>query len=61
MDVNLPGMDGIEATRIIHREHPEIRIIDLSMFDANKKAAVMFEAGNFKSAGASGNAIPARL
>jgi len=41
MDGNLPGMDGIEATRIIHREHPGIRVIGLSMFDANEKAACL--------------------
>ncbi len=45
MDVSLPGMDGIEATRIIHREHPEIRIIGLSTFDADEKSSAMFEAG----------------
>jgi CheY-like chemotaxis protein len=33
MDINLPGMSGIEATRVIHAEHPEISIIGLSMFE----------------------------
>ncbi len=33
MDINLPGMSGIEATRVIHVEHPEISIIGLSMFE----------------------------
>jgi DNA-binding NarL/FixJ family response regulator len=31
MDVNMPGVNGIEATRIIKREAPAIRIIGLSM------------------------------
>jgi len=38
MDVGLPGMDGIEATRIIHAELPGIAIIGLSMFEDQKDA-----------------------
>ncbi|MFH0975817.1 MAG: PAS domain S-box protein [Spirochaetota bacterium] len=32
MDINMPGIDGIQATRIIHKELPEVSIIGLSMF-----------------------------
>jgi DNA-binding NarL/FixJ family response regulator len=32
MDIGMPKMDGIQATRIIHKELPEICIIGLSMF-----------------------------
>lgn len=45
MDINMPRMDGIEATRIIHREFPEVCIIGLSMFQESERAAVMREAG----------------
>jgi len=45
MDVNMPGMGGIEATRIIHAELPGIRIIGLSMFDDGKQSLAMREAG----------------
>jgi len=45
MDISMPKMNGIEATRIIHAEFPEIRIIGLSMYEAADQAAAMFEAG----------------
>jgi DNA-binding NarL/FixJ family response regulator len=45
MDINMPGMNGIEATRLIHAEMPEIRIIGLSMFDEAEQAAAMRQAG----------------
>ncbi|MBN2318355.1 MAG: response regulator [Acidobacteria bacterium] len=45
MDINMPGMGGIEAARIIHEELPEIRIIGLSMFQENERADAMRKAG----------------
>jgi DNA-binding NarL/FixJ family response regulator len=32
MDVNMEGMDGIDATRMIGREHPNTKVLGLSMF-----------------------------
>src|SRR5438874_7833007 len=32
MDINLPGINGIEATRRIHASHPEIAVILLSTY-----------------------------
>ncbi len=32
MDINMPGMSGIETIRIIHRNHPHIKTIGLSMY-----------------------------
>jgi DNA-binding NarL/FixJ family response regulator/anti-sigma regulatory factor (Ser/Thr protein kinase) len=45
MDINMPGMDGIQATRIIHKELPEVRVIGLSMFQEGEQQAAMREAG----------------
>jgi PAS domain S-box-containing protein len=45
MDISMPIMNGIQATRIIHAEFPDIRVIGLSMFEAGGLAADMREAG----------------
>jgi PAS domain S-box-containing protein len=45
MDISMPIMGGIEATRIIHRAHPSIRIIGLSLYTEDERAKAMIEAG----------------
>jgi PAS domain S-box-containing protein len=45
MDINMPELSGVEATRAIHEELPGIRIIGLSMHDDPQFAQSMFEAG----------------
>jgi PAS domain S-box-containing protein len=45
MDVGLPVMDGIEATRLIKRRWPTIKVIGLSMFDEEERGAKMRKAG----------------
>jgi DNA-binding NarL/FixJ family response regulator len=45
MDVSMPKISGIEATRIIHREFPEMRIIGLSMYEEAERAQTMRAAG----------------
>jgi DNA-binding NarL/FixJ family response regulator len=32
MDVRMPGMDGVQATKIIHQNHPDIKIVMLTTF-----------------------------
>ena len=45
MDINMPEMNGIEATRAIHAEFPSMRVIGLSMFDRGDQQAAMQAAG----------------
>ena len=45
MDVSMPVMSGIEATRVIHAENPEVKVIGLSMFEASEQADIMRQAG----------------
>ncbi len=45
MDVQMPEMDGIEATGIIHRDTPHICIVGLSMFAHDRHAERMRDAG----------------
>ncbi len=45
MDVSMPKLNGIEATRAIHNEYPEMCIIGLSMFEDSERAQAMRDAG----------------
>lgn len=45
MDCSMPRMDGVEATRILRAEQPDIRIIGLSMYEEADRASAMIDAG----------------
>ncbi len=45
MDVSMPRLDGIGATRAIRASHPEIRVIGLSMYDESEYEQAMRAAG----------------
>ncbi|MFP4431935.1 MAG: PAS domain-containing protein [Spirochaetaceae bacterium] len=45
MDVSMPIMDGVEATRQIRADDPKVRIIGLSMYDDDQVQRAMAAAG----------------
>jgi len=45
MDVSMPEMDGVEATRRIKAELPDVRVIGLSMHEADQFSQTMRRAG----------------
>jgi len=36
MDLNMPGMNGIRATRLIHEKYPDVRVLALTTYDADE-------------------------
>lgn len=47
MDVAMPGLNGIEATKQIHKNNPEVKIIGLSMHSSKQFIQSMFKSGAF--------------
>jgi PAS domain S-box-containing protein len=45
MDISMPEIDGIEATRLIKSEFPDMRIIGLSMFEDEQSVKNIINAG----------------
>jgi DNA-binding NarL/FixJ family response regulator len=45
MDLRMPVMDGVTATRCLHRDQPACRVIMLSTFDDEESRARGLEAG----------------
>lgn len=45
MDLKMPGINGVEATKIIHKEFPEIKIIALTSYNTKSFIANMIHVG----------------
>jgi DNA-binding NarL/FixJ family response regulator len=45
MDLSMPGMDGVEATRLILSAHPEIRVVVLTSFADEARVSDALAAG----------------
>lgn len=45
MDITMPGLDGLEATRQIKAGHPEIAVLVLTIHDDEQHAVEILEAG----------------
>jgi DNA-binding NarL/FixJ family response regulator len=49
MDIRMPVMNGVEAVKLIHREHPEVKVIMLTTYDDDEyvKDALKFGASGY--------------
>ena len=45
MDLKMPNLDGVEATRQIHAQSPEVKVLILTTFDADNHVIQALEAG----------------
>lgn len=45
MDIGMPKMNGIEATRAVLAEHPEVRIVVLTMYEESESVFAALRAG----------------
>jgi two-component system, NarL family, response regulator NreC len=45
MDVSMPGLNGLEATRVIHEAQPDIKIVLLTLHDSIEVLRSGFQAG----------------
>jgi len=47
MDIVMPVMDGLEATKQIYKEYPQIRVVMLSQYDDEENVAAAEQIGAY--------------
>lgn len=45
MDLKMPGMNGIDATRVVHEKYPDIGVLVITMFDDDDSVFAAMRAG----------------
>jgi len=45
MDIDMPGMNGIEGVKLIHKNFPAVQILMLTVFDDDEKVFAAIKAG----------------
>jgi len=45
MDINMPGMNGIEATKALKKRHPELKVLSYSQYDEKRFIKQMLKSG----------------
>jgi len=45
MDITMPGLNGLKATRQIKQEHPQVKVLILTMHETDQYLSEMLEAG----------------
>lgn len=45
MDINMPEMDGLDCTKIVHKKYPQIKIIALSQYSEKRFVKQMLKHG----------------
>jgi DNA-binding NarL/FixJ family response regulator len=45
MDINMPKLDGLNATKLVHKKHPQVKVIALSQYDEKRFVKQMVKNG----------------
>jgi len=45
MDINMPELDGLQATTLVHEHYPDLKVLALSMYDEDHYIVEMMKAG----------------
>ena len=45
MDINMPGINGIEATKLVKKKYPDIKVISFSQYDEKRFIKQMLKNG----------------